>query len=400
MAARIAHLIPRSTHNFMPPSFWQQERRLGLLVRQKLLKMILMVTPFAAAPEITATTITNGEAVLQLTDATYASKANALLQKISEKYQLSALDNIAKGTSSAQSLATMGAGTAFAAGKHSVILGGGLGVAINGGNAPLGDAADKLRNLDGDTLPRFGIGAQLSAVTGFNLSLLRTPRYLGPLELARMTVLANIFHISSNSLDPGLALSATVLGLNAQYTLLYPRGKPWLTYGEVLLLTGINYSRLNARYDSRTGTKALTPTTVGAGTVADPQLTWTPSGIIQISSGSVTIPIEAVTHVRLFYFFSLYLGAALDFNFGSAGTEIDFSGPLSGSMGGAPTTVGNGSMAAQRGATPAVLSGRGIAGFQLNLLPGAQKNIVGILTQVNLSSLNGLSVQTGFRCAY
>ena len=360
----------------------------------------LLALFFFPANSLRAAVHSDGEIALNITNSLYDAKAPELLAKIAEKYQLSSLSSVAKGSTTAQSLATMGAGTAYASGRHSLIVGGGAGLAVNGVDQSIGDVAKKLGDLGGDTLPRFGIGTQVSAVVGMNLGTLRAIRYLGPFELSRLTILANFLNVSNDSLVSGLNLSATVAGLHAQYRLSNPRGKSHFSYGEILLITGFDYSRLNARYDSTTGAKTLTPITVGAGTPTDPQLVWTPSGIMQITTGSGTVPVELVSNIRMLYFLSLYLGGAADFNVGNAGTDINLSGSVTGTTGGAPTQIGEGTVRASRSASPDFVSARAFLGLQLNLLPSANTNLLGVFAQASVTSIGGFAVQTGLRFAW
>lgn len=352
------------------------------------------------AGNLHALTYSDGATVLQITNATYDAKAPELLAKIADKYQVSSLNSVAKGTSTAQSLATMGAGSAYASGKHTFIVGGGAGLAVNGVDQSISDVAKKLGDMGGDTLPRFGIGSQVSAVVGLNLGNLRAVRYLGPFELSRLTILANFMNVSTDSLTSGLSLSATVAGLHAQYRMANARGSAAFSYGELLLITGFDYSRLNARYDSTTGSKGLTPISVGAGTAPDPQLVWTPSGIMQITSGSGTVPIELVTNIRALWLLSFYLGAAADINIGRATTDINLSGTITGSTGGPAAPVGSGTLSTSRSASPQFASGRGFFGVQVNLLPGKTTNILSIFTQASITSIGGFAVQTGLRFAW
>lgn len=356
----------------------------------------------ATCTSLSAGTYTDGSGVINLAstaDAAYGAKVSTLLAKIADRYQLSSLDSVTKGASTAQSLATMGAGSTYATGNYSLLVGGGIGVAANGVNQSLTDIVNKLGDIGGDTLPKFGIGVQVSALVGLNLGTLRTPRYLGPFELNRMTVLANFFNISSNAIT-GLAASATVAGVHAQYQLRRPSRYGWLMYGEFLLTTGFDYSRLALSYDSTTGAKAMTPVTVGSGTATDPQLTWNPGGTVALSSGSGTIPIELSTSVRVLYFLSVYAGGGADFNIGKATTDINLSGTVSGTNGGASSNLGTGSLSVSKSATPQFASGRGFAGIQINLVPGRTGNILGLFVQGSATSIGGFAVQTGLRMAW
>ncbi|MCX7634085.1 MAG: hypothetical protein N2Z22_12205, partial [Turneriella sp.] len=249
---------------------WKSDCMLKPLLCQ--LGAFLVATVVCVQPTFSATH-SDGAITLQINNPIFDSKAAALMAKIREKYQLESLQQIAKGTSTAQSLATMGAGTSYASGNHVFIVGGGMGLALNATNQTLGQMLRSASELGGDTLPRFGLGMQASAMVGANLSLLPGIRYLGPFELSRITVLANFLDVRNNSVS-GLSLSATVAGLHVQYQLSRPRRTGPLVYGEILWVVGVDYSRLNARYDSTVG-KALTPITVGGGTPGDPQLTFT-----------------------------------------------------------------------------------------------------------------------------
>lgn len=341
---------------------------------------------------------TDGTTVVNLSDTSFAGKVPALMSKIAEKYQLSALGDITRGNATSQSLAAMGAGTAYASGNYTFIVGGGGGVAVNAVNQTLGDVFSKLGDLGGDGLPRFGIGGQLSAMVGMNLGNLRTPRYLGPLELSRMTVLVNVMSASSSNLTSGLNLSATVAGLHLQYQLTRARGSA-LQYGEILLTTGFDYSRLAASYDSASG-KGLTPVAVGSGIAGDELLVWKPTGTMAITSGSGTVPVELSTSTRLLYFLSLYAGAGADFNIGKATTDINLTGTVTGNKGSGENVVGNGTLAVSNSASPQFASARGFAGLQFNLVPGRTGAVVGIFAQASITTLNGLGGQFGVRCAW
>lgn len=363
----------------------------------------------AAVTPAMAAIYTGDSSSIDLADATnsvFAAKAPALLGRIADRYQLASLDTITKGASTAQSLATMGAGSSYAQGGYSFIVGAGAGFAANGVNQSLTQIIDKFADLGGDALPRFGIGAQVSGLVGMNLANLRTPRYLGPLELSRMSVIVNFMNASSSSLAAGLQTSATVIGLHAQYQVRKLGGPSYFKYGEVLFTTGFDYSRLAVRYDSALGPKAFTPITVGSGTSADPQLTWNPVGAIALSSGSGTIPIELSTNVRLLYVLSLYVGGGVDFNVGQATTDISLSGTVIGvndataANAGTQKTVGSGTVRASSAASPQLASGRGFGGIQINLVPGRSSNIAAIFVQASATSIGGFGVQTGLRVAW
>ncbi len=373
------------------------------ILRRKIVLRFLISALYAIplALPISAGVYTDGSSVMTLNagqDANFGGKMPDLLNTIAEKYQLSALNDITRGNATSQSLATMGAGTAYASGNYTFIVGGGGGLGINAVNQSLGDVFTKLGDLGGDGLPRFGVGAQLSAMVGMNLGNLRTPRYLGPLELSRMTVLVNFMSASSSSLTGGLNLSATVAGLHVQYQLSRARGSAF-QYGEILLTTGFDYSRLAANYDSANG-KGLTAVSIGSGSASDQQLTWLPTGTMSITSGSGTVPVEISTSTRLLYFLSLYVGAGADFNVGKATTDINLSGTVKGNNGTGENVVGSGSLSVSKSASPQFASGRGFAGVQFNLVPGRTGGVVGIFAQASITSLNGLGGQLGVRAAW
>lgn len=371
------------------------------VLMRKIAPRMLVAMGWIAPPtlfgELSAAVHGDSAVVLNITNATFDSKAPELIAKIREKYQLESLQNVAKATSTAQALATMGAGNAYASGDYTLLVGGGAGAAIGAGEQQLGDALNKLSDLGGDTLPRFGIGTQVSALVGVNMSVVRGVRYLGPFELSRLTVLANFFDIKSNAIS-GLNLGATVAGLHAQYQIRRPRKSGALIYGELLWNIGFDYSRLSARYDSSTG-KALTPITVGGGTISDPQLTWNPAGVMQITSGSGTLPVELATSVRLFWILSFYLGGGIDFQLGRASAEVDLAGNLTGSTG-TPVSAGTATVKTQVSAVPQFAIVRGFTGVQVNLLPTKSGNVVGVFAQASITSVAGLAIQAGLRCAF
>lgn len=366
-------------------------------VAVKILLAVCWITPLLLSRDLLAAVHGDNAVTLNITNPTFDAKAAELISKIRDKYQLESLHNVAKGTSTAQALSTMGAGNAYASGDYTFLVGGGAGVAIGAGEQTLNQALNKLGDLGGDTLPRFGIGTQVSALVGVNMSTIRGVRYVGPFELSRLTVLANFFDIKSNAIS-GLNLAATVAGLHAQYQIRRPNKSGALIYGEILWNVGFDYSRLSARYDSNTG-KALTPITVGGGTPSDPQLTWNPAGVMQVTSGSGTLPVELATSVRVLWALSLYLGGGVDFQLGRASAEVDLAGNLTGSTG-TPVSAGTATVKSQVSAAPQFMILRGFTGLQFNLVPTKSGNMVGVFAQGSITSVAGLAVQAGLRCAF
>ncbi|MBV6494755.1 MAG: hypothetical protein LDLANPLL_02792 [Turneriella sp.] len=338
---------------------------------------------------------------ITVSPGTYTPYLPNLTKKIAEQYQLDALSDIVKGNSAAQSNATMGAGTAYAMGDHLFIIGGGGALAVSAVNQTFGEVFDKMGNLDGDTMPRFGVGAQLSALVGMNLGNLRTPRYLGPFELSRTTVFVNVMGFSNSSAVRGLNLSGQVFGAHIQYQLRRAQGRSHFQYGEILFTTGLDYSHFAAKYNSTNGAKELTMLAAGSSSPTDPLLIWKPTGTLEITSGSGTLPIEISTSMRAFYFLSLYVGGAVDVNVGKATTDIHLTAQIDGSTSSLPATpIGTAKLDASHSASPDFLSARAFMGVQLNLVPMAQGNAVSLFVQGNITSIGSLAALVGVRGAW
>ncbi|HRP70333.1 MAG TPA: hypothetical protein PLY93_12435 [Turneriella sp.] len=160
---------------------------------RKLTFLFLSITPLLADnyPTYVITDPTN--------QAAYTAQLPNLTHKIAAQYQLDNMNNIVRGNANAQAVATTGAGTAYAMGEHTFIVGASGAAAVATSDNTFSQVFDKIQNLESGAVPQFGIGAALSAMVGMNLGNLRTPRYLGPFEIARTTLFVNAMNYSQKA---------------------------------------------------------------------------------------------------------------------------------------------------------------------------------------------------------
>ncbi|MCS6972506.1 MAG: hypothetical protein NZL89_05720, partial [Leptospiraceae bacterium] len=85
--------------------------------------------------------------------------------------------------------------------------------------------------------------------------------------------------------------------------------------------------------------------------------------------------------------------------FGRGSASVDIAGPLTGSTG-TPTAAGNATVKSSIAASPQFAILRAFSGIQFNLLPGSSGNHLSTFAQLSVTTVGGLAVQTGLRCAW
>ncbi len=191
-----------------------------------------------------------------------------------------------------------------------------------------------------------GLAANLAVMAGFNFAVLGHPRW---------TVYANGFHRSETVAQ--IDGTITNAGAHVQYAALLPTSDGIVRWSGLLVTSGLELTRWSLA-SSRTTSADFTVN----GTRGSADVTIDEMGRVDVTSRSVTVPIEVSTGVRVAVV-SLYAGAGVDITSGSGTLDAQATGPLTDRSGTALGQVTiNGS--ASHGASP--LDARVLAGVQLD----------------------------------
>jgi len=273
---------------------------------------------------------------------------------INEAYAVTNIDGFIRSFADATAFSMRGLGVDYASDPNSLVLGVGVNLAVAAG--------DELSESD---RPTAGLAANLGFMAGLNLASQGLPRW---------TIFGNGFYRkgSTSELKGGI-LSA---GLHVQYRLVNPQVDKGVAT-KALRWTGIDF----------TGGLELTRWTLGVaddistdlgvdGTNGSANLVLDSTGTFDLSSTTVTLPVEMSTGIRIALLVSVYVGGALDFTAGKGNLDVNLNGNLVTSDNrnvGTTTITGGG----EEEASP--FAGRVFVGGQLNLWK------LRIYTQLNAS---------------
>ena len=272
----------------------------------------------------------------------------ALEQKISDGVEaalgVSAVGDFLKSFSNATSFSNRGVGVDYASNSERAIIG-------IAGNVSL--ATD----LDGD-LPAIGAALNLTLMAGLNLRRWNHPE---------LTVYANTFYRGAES--DNLHGSIVSVGGHLQYKMFTPT-QGWknllVQWGGIDFTSGLELAHwgfglrgdISTDFDVTNDAGDMT-TTITAAT----------GGRIDLSSTTVTVPVEVTTNARLLYILSAYTGFGLDFQAGSSKLDLGVSGSLTGTRPGmtTPETIGSIEISGEGSHGPSLAGWHALLGLQANI---------------------------------
>jgi hypothetical protein len=271
----------------------------------------------------------------------------------------------------AQALVHKGIGTDYASAIDGVILGVGVGAAIDPGDQSLSVATSG----EEGAVP-VGAGAQITIMAGYNFARFGVPE---------LTLFAHgmgaPFSLSEYS------GSFYNFGVTGQYRLIAPRGEAWpLRWGGLSVTSGVEVSRMRltlvstdmVHFDTRVG---------GVRVKGDSD------GKLDLVQSAVSIPLELTTSVTMLQVLTLYAGLGGDLNFGSANLILDLDTTVTANGGEAGT--GSAEATLEDAGDPDLLTFRLLGGLQLDFGP------VHLFGQVNLLPKNlTLAASAGARVTF
>ncbi len=273
-------------------------------------------------------------------------------------YGVSNINEFLRLSANAQGMVSKGIGVDYGSNPDGFILGFAVSGAIDAGNADIQDVRDaglELANFE-RAVP-IGIGAQFSLMIGYNFKKVGVPG---------LTLFLNglLFPLDVDEYSGDFRN----FGFHAQYKFFGPRGNKAAGWGGLDLTTGIEFSQMILDLGTRTlNTRTDLP---GAGGTSS-TLSTAATGDLKLTQTGWVVPLELTSNVNFLYVLSLYGGAALDFQFGSAQLEADLSAPLTATSpdSGQEQDLGTATIVADdsSGASPVLV--RFLAGLQLNLGP-------------------------------
>ena len=328
--------------------------------------------------------------------AAFKSSIDAQIQDqentINKDFPSGTPDRLMEGMANSSVMAAKGIGTDYASNMDVFLIGAGIGVGAD------------LAKPSGTDSKISGVGVAPGLVVGFNLGFIDTNSLLG-MDPKRLNIYFNFmsYNLTKNFDDGGkkseAGLDTLSFGSHIRYNWIRPKGNRLLGWGGVKLTTGFEYNKTEISF--KTNINETFNQTTSNGEVVTGPLTGSPEASILASTTS--IPLAISTDVQILYFVSLYTGAGVDFNMGTAKgkgnlnaspTQLNCTNGICGGGAGRDLTVQlKGNLDTSAKVNPFLY--RAFAGVQLNL-PWTR-----IFVQVDKSLSNELIGATaGLRFAF
>lgn len=268
-------------------------------------------------------------------------------------------------SANAQALVHKGLGADYAGVADGLLLGVGVGVAANGGDAEL--------VLDDDRTVPVGAGAQLSLLVGYNFAASGLPEL--SLFVHGMGAPISFSEYDGNFYN---------IGANAQVQLVAARGQPAFRWGGVRVTSGVAVSRMRLSLPAED-----VDFVAAAGGV---RIQGNDQARLSLVQDAVSFPNELTTSFTLFEFLNVYGGIACDIDFGNANLELQVD-----------TTITQGG-SSEDGSAMASFDDAGISDrIRLRIIGGAQAQLgaLNLFAQANTMTADGtLAVSGGTRVTF
>ncbi len=321
----------------------------GGMVRRFVLSAfaVLALAPTAARADgdVTITLNPDGQQLATELGIDTAELERRVEEEIADAYDTANVDGFLRAFANATSFANRGVGVDYAP------LFRGLEI---GATANLAAAVD---GLEEGQDPAGGVAPNVSLMGGLSLSRWGHDK---------IVIYGNGFH-RRGKLDQ-LSGSITNVGLHGQYHLLYPApGASTLLFlwSGLHLTAGFEWSRWAFGIDDVITREFAVDGDNGASTT----VTAAATGAFELSSNSMTIPIEITTSARVLYFAGIYFGGGVDVQVGRARAQASLDGRLTAIRPSDGTSVDMGSavITASGEKSPSPLAYHLLAGLELNL---------------------------------
>lgn len=331
-----------------------------------LLALAIVIAPTVAAADVRSSVDIQlnqaGQMLANDLGIDIAELEDSLSTQLRELLGLAPVGGFLRTFSNATSFSNRGIGVDYANSSER----GMIGAAIN---------ASVATDLDGE-VPAAGGAANLTLMGGYNLRRFGWPQ---------VTAYANAFWQSTKSAD--LKGSIASAGAHLQYRMFH-KTEGWkrmlAQWGGIDITTGLELARWTV------GLRGEMKESIDVGDSDNPMETIDASigGNFDLSSTTLTVPVEATTSLRLLYIASLYAGVGVDAQVGSTKVDVGAQGRLASSTG---EDLGSLSVSGQGSRGPSILGWHALLGLQVNM--GRLK----VFTQATVDPIEKLSLALGVR---
>lgn len=336
-------------------------------MRSLALALCLAATAVARAETtVTVQLSPEGEQLAQQIGASPAELVALVRARVDDVYATADIDEFLEAFTDATSFSARGIGADYGSTPQSFIVGVGANIAAAGDS-----------DIRSDERPTAGLAANVAVMAGLNLSEWGHPRW---------TVYANGFY--RNAAMERLEGDILTLGAHVQYNVFPPAESggtgTMMRWIGVSVTSGVELTK----WKLGAGEEPLTTDFVITGSSGEATLVMTSTGRLDLTSTSVTVPIEVTTGIRIALLATLYIGAAVDVTAGSSQVDASLSGMVRSTDG---RDIGTVVIAGTDENNGNPLTGRIIAGVQANLWK------LKLFAQVNASQVPSASIAFGLR---
>jgi hypothetical protein len=278
-------------------------------------------------------------------------------------------DAYLRSMADASALATKGMGVDYASNFEKFTFGWSVGSGVSGDGVHLGRG--------GGEIPKYGFSLQMCGTAGLNLGVLSG----GKGFLSHIVLFGHGLAMNTGGQTFDAAL--TNYGAHLQVRLVKPKEDAEFAWGGLAITAG--YEHAAYRLDL---VQAM-PVSAPAGGL---ELTWDATGTYVLQADSDSIPVELSTNLRV-VFLTVFVGAGMDFNTGTARAAMELTGPLTAEVDGTSTNLGSATVSFLHDGVPGPSFPRAFGGAQINLF------VVKLYGQVNLGLDEGFGAHAGMRIA-
>jgi len=327
--------------------------------------------PARADGEVAVTLTPEGEELGTALGVTPDQLAQQLEDTIDEMYRVQRADEFLRAFADATSFSNRGIGVDYASNADGLMFGLAANLAV-----AVGDLGVEERDAEH---PVAGVAANLAIMGGVNLERFDQPR---------LTLYGNGFwrRGAYEQLDG----SITSVGVHAQYQVLgETRGNKALVFqwSGLTLTGGLELARWAFGLEDSIDTDY----TIDGDTDADATLSST--GRFDLTSTTVTVPLEATTGVRILYLLSVYGGVGIDLQAGTSTLDADLDGTMTAidPRDDSEVDLGTADITIDGSSSPSVGKLRGLLGVQVNFWK------LKVFVQANAMPFRAASVAAGLR---
>ncbi len=298
--------------------------------------LMLPIAVVQAQSSVTVTLTPEGQAFAAAQGSTAQTFSDDITARINDAYRVNNVDGFLRGFADAASFSNRGLGVDYASLPNHAIIGIGATVSAVSDGVPSRER------------PVGGAAANFAVMAALNL---------GSWDLPRWTVSGHGLYYKAASDD----LRGTISGAGAhlQYKLLKPReglAATLLLWNGLDVTAGVEFLRWTL------GTDRAITTDIDQGNAT---LKLVSTGTFDLTTTTMTVPVEVTTGFRIALLATVYAGAGIDLQYGKTAVNANMLGSLRSSDG--ATELAQADIKLDGSNTPHPLAPRALLGVQLNL---------------------------------